>query len=601
MLVLGVLLILFGLGLSFIHFVGLRQENSSVASEGLYARSAAEAGLSEAMGLVRQNFKDNYHRVIVFNEPWFHLLSNEKDMSYEVFIQDEAAKVNLNVAPFHQAFKDSVADLFNQLSLDGSLFDSSKWNARSSDQWFFSIQELTGYLKSSKRALYHQIAPYLTVHSYDWNDDGDGYRKVNAWSLFDEDLSAFNEKKLENLYEDAVEGRRVVSQVKDFFDEDREGSLGGIEHPIWITEVRYETSSVVDSPVRSYDFLNSHGGEYIEIHNPYLESISLGGYRLEWESQSGRKQVYDLSDDVLASGGYLVFTDHTKRLQFIDHVPVDSIREINQFELKKTVVRLFYLDEEVDRFDLTSHLVSKDKALEKDDPRNHSFDNFSEGFSPSLQNTIYQTHANTPTEFQESELFLQISDIVSQRDGIHFLKYVYRADQPWTYLKLHAKDLVDINSNGLFDANEAGDFVLLQNIFFLDEENIVDYYDDIDDVQKGFKSRLAGKININTASVTVLKTLPGVTTKMAEEIVKSRKIPFAHIYDVILPLKKVLSDEQSDLVFWDMVDQITVRSHVFSIMVKGTFGLRTCFLQAIVDDSKTDGRLSILSKKVRML
>lgn len=84
----------------------------------------------------------------------------------------------------------------------------------------------------------------------------------------------------------------------------------------------------------------------------------------------------------------------------------------------------------------------------------------------------------------------------------------------------------------------------------------------VDEIALNGDTRLAGKININTASREVLMTLPGITDELADRIIAQRASAdgaFSTLADLLG--RRVLSQD----VFRNLFDQITVRSDVFTV------------------------------------
>lgn len=103
----------------------------------------------------------------------------------------------------------------------------------------------------------------------------------------------------------------------------------------------------------------------------------------------------------------------------------------------------------------------------------------------------------------------------------------------------------------------------------------------LDELTLSDDDRLAGRINVNTASREVLRTLPGMKVETAEKILR-RQIggdgPFASVGELLQ--SKTISEEQ----FKDFAERLTVRSSVFEIRSSAVtdWGIR-CKIVAVVD------------------
>jgi len=107
----------------------------------------------------------------------------------------------------------------------------------------------------------------------------------------------------------------------------------------------------------------------------------------------------------------------------------------------------------------------------------------------------------------------------------------------------------------------------------------------IDDVTLKSDDVLMGRINVNTATKTVLKTLPGMDDDLASAIIRYREgnaQGFSSIAD-LMDLSSMTKEK-----FSKMEDFITVRSNVFQIKSYGSSssGLATATIECIIDRSE---------------
>ncbi len=584
-LVLGLLLVLLSVGITFVRFVSLQTEYGNPVEDRLKAKMNAESGMALALSKIKDHFENEPMSLVSHDQDWFEW---DKEGLFHVRVDDLASYMNVNQAPWGLY----AQDVFDYMRKKGDFDRPVTWEQEIFDRRMalsipFQIRQEWGrFVTNNKATWLNVLNKNVTWVSSRVNYTDQGLPKLNVWSLQDKSITIHHEREFVKLFDNEDEAYQVLANLIDYVDGDESLfqigmgvglTLYGDEVRPLINEVRYHTANFVN-PARMYSFAHSHGGEFVEIFNPYSEEIKLEGYRLEWESKASGRESVNLPSLILAARSFLLITDHTKRLQFLDHVNVDVIHEVPNFEINRGVVSLVK-DNLVSVFDLNLD-VDLDQSLIKDDPRSAHADNYSQGFSPGALNENYGQALEASVFADQQRMFVRRKDLSLGRSPLGFLPYVYKGDGPWSFLKVKASDVQDANQNGVLDSNEIEDLIILKQLFFVDEHHQDDYFDVIDGVNQTFKHRQAGRININTSSAFVLASLPGIDRPLAEHIVAYRKQHFSHqkdvkgfqnIYDIILPLKQKLSNEKVDQVFWNLYDLIDVRSHFFHVQVTGVY------------------------------
>jgi general secretion pathway protein K len=114
---------------------------------------------------------------------------------------------------------------------------------------------------------------------------------------------------------------------------------------------------------------------------------------------------------------------------------------------------------------------------------------------------------------------------------------------------------------------------LLQQVpgLSVDQQKII-----LDNCTTSAAPRVQGKINLNTATESVLNSVPGMTNDIAQAIIQQQSQGFASLGD-LLNVPGVSGDALA------MVDYFTVSSQTFLVRSVGTSGSATVALQAIID------------------
>ena len=583
-LMLSVMLILWGVGFSFVKFVQLRQQKSAILQGQWPLRLAVENGMVDAIGQIQEKIKSSNGLIKDF-KTWSTFSGEMNDVTYEVKIEDQSAKFNLNASTQVRDQNDRAIGLLFQNLGFSSMLDFPLINQyRDDHSWVSSLQELMFFLPEvNRRDIFKQINPFLNIHSYDWNQSFDGQPLLNVWQLAETPSWDFEWiERIKHIYQE--EGPEIIQallNILDYMDADLvptvmsfQSASGvqeiyGREPSPLINELRMRTSKI-NGPLTDYSFPHSNGGEYIELFNPYDIPISLDGYRLQWNSRHHGQEQLDLSSYTVEPSGFLIITDNTRRLFNIDSVKPTSqmvqVVELDKFELDEIdfeEVTLFSQGVLRDRMSMTG--ASLDKSIEKSDPRHGGVANLSEGYSPGALNSGFSNYLAGLSSGQPQDLFLHSG--VSGYDfrlGLSAFSLLYADKDPWQTIALDVGNYV----KGV----DEGAFALLKWVQWIHEVEDVDVYDEKDSISDEFKLRSSGRININTASARVLQALFNVSLAVAEDIE-------AQSFDYVYEVAQWVPQES----FWQALPLLTTRSHLFWVTVKAELQGRAFTLQCEID------------------
>lgn len=576
-LTLGFLVLILSMGLSFMRYTILRNEHASSLHNLLKARLNAEKAFSETLYQVNSFFKKDPMAIVSNDEKWFQ---GTKEDDFSVKIIDLSGKLNINGSA-DQISLPTILDhmLMSENCPEGILFNQEKEESFLREKKRFgSVQELGICVDANRAKWVDFLMDHLTPWGLSFYQTPEGEKQWNLWDQcsIQDDVSlpslGKHKNKFSELYGQGVDGveifNRLISYIStgDAVSNSPQMSADFFKKApsLYINEVCYETSKV-DAYFNKKNASDTNGGEFIEIFNPYKIPIELKGYTLSFGSKKKGKVTINLPDRTLLPNSFLVVTDTTKRLQNLEQVSPDMIYEHKDFEINREKITLSKGDFK-DVFDLSLD-VEVDKSVTKDDPRSNHPSNYEEGFSPGKTNRIFGQGLSKNFFWKERLSFALWDELYDLKKPLSFLPYVYKGESPWDYLQVTSQAVFDENNDGILQDEEAKDFVLLQYLSCRnDKENV--------------SESCAGRVNINTASAFVLEALPGINDITAKAIVayrekyfssktKRKKKGFENIYDIILPLKTCLSNEEVDRVFWEIQNLIKVRTHTFRIIVKG--------------------------------
>jgi len=278
--------------------------------------------------------------------------------------------------------------------------------------------------------------------------------------------------------------------------------------------------------------------EWIELYNPYSSGTSLSGWRIK---TSLRKET--MFGTVPARGYWVIFN-------VIIKLPGKTIGKELLDNLSDTVELINKNGKIVDKVSYENYGVPW-RAWEKNDPRMREFAGYMPGGSPWFRNWYWMpTVGEVSSENAYSSFYVKNNPFACVGE----VGYIHSGSQ-WRTINL----------------DEDGDWSFLDKITtaWPPEEPV------------------RGRININTAARDVLKALPYIDSKIAEQIIKycdSEKGPFDEIGEIarVRGMQKlgfngwdddedgyVDEDDEKEAILRSISNLITVRSNCFTIVSLG--------------------------------
>ena len=392
------------------------------------------------------------------------------------------------------------------------------------DQPFLSVPEILS-LPSMTKEIYDVLRPYLTIYSscdpiYSLN--GKAIEKINpntasAEDIFQALLRAFpshDRTLLKQLAVNIVDARDEDSVPTQLEGDSPDAPILGIEKTPYINEVWPD--SVTDEK-------DGDDGQYVELFNPYNESISVEG----WEVSAGGSTV--LLTGIIAPKGYIVITDDSNNAN--DPSPEDEkgygslydifgvvqggaarrIIEKRDFDIPNGsgIVRLKNQSKQlIDYFAYSGGVYSgTKKSFQRDDPRVRLA--FYQSCTPLNKNIGYQNSPNkttgaiAPFEVRD-KLFESPVDIMDVFAG--FSKQTTAANRAVNTDDGRTWAVSEIQTNSPYILD-----IRLVDIFTLQDkkEKTPDY--------------IYGRVNINTAPREILAALPGLEELFIERVEQYRQ------------------------------------------------------------------------------
>ncbi|MCM8817056.1 MAG: hypothetical protein NC913_06060 [Candidatus Omnitrophica bacterium] len=503
------------------------------------------------------------------------------------------------------------------------------------DRPFFVIEDIKMVYGMTEK-LFEKIKNHITCHSYDLNIDAENYYRTNI-NKASVSLIASILKSLNYNEKDAIQ---IAVNAIDYRDKDNTptvittsdgNTFIGIEKTPYINEVepapeiRIQTIMSAIGPVTIIEELGPH---FIELFNPYDETIDIGGW--------------------LIKGGMIILpsvnlSDHNQQSQnLLDEI--EKGNEINQSGLikfwKSLTVNTIKIPEGAKIKPRSFYLIGdsiKWKIIIKMTPA-----------GPIVIPLLIPIKQPADADHYEPILFMNfksdilnsIFSIISKIFGINFLlngkmslvdnknqlieQTDYGSNEPgkmsrqkndprinewFTAIQTPGKLNFCFNPTVGGEFNSAqlfywpASFIIKNNPFSSPAElsyihkgkqwqtlNIWKGYDkkllDVFTVVENVENPVFGRINVNTASHLVLTCLPLVDTDIAREIINER--PFKDLSDIIGkydgPLNRQIAkygtnlvddnkntwidtEDEKELVISKIINLITVRANVFRILV----------------------------------
>lgn len=279
--------------------------------------------------------------------------------------------------------------------------------------------------------------------------------------------------------------------------------------------------------------------EWIELFNPYDTSINIKGW--EVKSSLNRRKLWG---GINKRGYRLIFN------VVISVAGEDSGNELLGNYDDTVILKNNYADI-VDK--VTYHNYGAPwNAFEKNDPRVREFTSSIPGGSPGFRNWFWMPDIGEGKDKNDYSSFYIKDKSFANIGEIGFI----HTGKQWKTIKLSYPD---------------GEWQIFDKITTFD--------------LKDEKNRVGGKININTASFSVLKSLPGFDRYIATSIIKyGEREPFKEVGEI---LKIILigrlgcngedddkdgyidEDDEKEMIFRSVSNLITVHSHCYTIVSCG--------------------------------
>ena len=279
--------------------------------------------------------------------------------------------------------------------------------------------------------------------------------------------------------------------------------------------------------------------EWIELYNPYDTSCSLKNWRL----QTSLKKV--------KLGG--VMNPHSYKVIFniVIKLPEKTIGKELLDNYADTPVLTNEKKCVVDKVSYENWGMAW-RAFEKNDPRVRQFASSVPGGSPWFRNWFWMPAIGEGRDKDDLSSFYIKNHPLS---NVGEIGYIHTGEQ-WKTIKLE----------------QGGDWRILDKITIVDHP----------------EQPTQGRININTASSTVLQSLPGIDATLAKAIINygetKGKRPFNQMGEIleILPLEKLAyngidddrdgyidEEDEKEIIFRSLSNLICVRSNCFTLICEG--------------------------------
>jgi len=628
--VLGVMLILSVLALSFVSAAKLLSKRGKNYIAQVKAKCAAEAGFAYAMALITEDRPKDIpiNSWYDYKNSWTKEYKNIKlpgdsSCSYDIEILDCESMINVNACNYGDNGK-YYAPIngidFSKLHSNASL--ATEYFAKGKFPFTTILPEMIiYYTKPSVETFdFKTYGKYFCGRSYEWVKLKDNVYDFlisgrTGDILYNDNLRIYGVRGLVYAH--------MALNIIDFFDayknkdfEKQEEDLGflkmtcpefdgnskdifGRDSIIYITEVLPETSAKYgEDGKKVYETTDGgNGGEFIEIYNPCNYPVDVTG----WELNIGSR-AYSFDGDLqitkINPKECVIITDTTGRLKKEFELGNAHVVEKDDFDIKGTVVSITYKnmvggESIIDSFTIKTGSPDRSFVGTSDPRRPKTLANIQEssplpgdvsGFDNVLSGNI------SADDWQKN--YVNADGEKSKVDNVMKLKYVYRDTGEYEYLKLRAAD-VDCSAKNI------GELWMLDLLYFFDNRDD-DYFDEIDEITRSTfdvpnrdsRRRLSGKININTASREVLRCLPGVDDSVVSKIINFRererenKKGFKYAWEMLFALKEAFpaDNKRADEVFEKIIGLITVKSNNFIVNVRGYCGGRNfCTIKALVD------------------
>ncbi len=379
-----------------------------------------------------------------------------------------------------------------------------------------------------------------------------------------------------------VELHQLATNIKDFIDSDSTvttyddpsvpgDTYYGVERTPYINEVEAQ----VDAST------SSGNGKFIELFNPYDTAIDLSSWTIEFGTNT-----VNLSGSISAKNYYVVADNSAAYVTFNyegGSTPDQVDPNINNLSASGEVLTL--KDNSTSIVQVTNYTgnANNNQSMELNDPRPTPLENYqgNSNIDPAnpwqwrFQNTITAGNTNNnldPTRgddgWEDTTPTYWKSFLVANRrfSNKGYLGFIHNGRQWSSFLLDSSIDYPDV----------------LQYITVTDPSmDSIDNDGDgsIDSVDTGSQSgdfdgqehRIPGLINVNTASIEVLQSLPNITNSIATAIQGDNQKPFSSIGNLLEDVSDITNTGstkwEKEKIFRSISNLITTRSNVFTVYV----------------------------------
>lgn len=633
--------ILAAIGISFAFNMKLNQNATENYMNEIKARYLAEAGIARAMAILLNTATNTYDSL---NEGWDNISGTLVYGNYSVTITDESGKININTSgnlkgaglshssnegytTFEISIEDFVTARYTEEGLssppmpspndvaqgiinyrqgsdggpgisgtdddsdnaidgidnDGdNTIDEANENLDEPDEFCmtnpvgddmpFKMIEEVKCCQDIGNDTYSVIKDYITVYSYDKIQDSSGGDRINV----NNDTALMIDTALQQGGMAATTAGQVAVNIVDYVDSDSIPTtyltyLGREDTP-YINEIMADTAC----PDTDGD-----DGEFIELYNPWPDTKDVGG----WVIKQGGVTIATIPAGTnIPPDGYLIITDQynddpgdpesnggdaTENYSFVSlfgTLPAGVVLvEVSSFDLSNTASTIELRDDADNLIDRASYNnASQNNSQERNDPRVDYWIPIT-GQTAGSVNISYSPGGEGVNFYIKNKKMANIGEI----------GFIHTGDQ-WTTVKLQS----------------GGDWGILDYVTVSDPR-----YDNFDNDNNGTSDdnteiKIYGRININTASKSVLQSLPGITSTLADAIITYRRgsdnidgTADDNPYDTIGEILEVpgmgsgnvdddgdgyIDENDEESIFRKISNLITVRSNTFKMESTGT-------------------------------
>ena len=561
--VLAILTILTLLGVSFTFVMRTEMKAAGNFASKTQANYMAESGIAAVKDRLQQDRQDADGHLTVysgFSKSALDIKSVNGIFNPDVKVVDEESKINLLVALDTTSLQSSGSGLSLAKMLAARFSESGYTFVQNTTMMSSIVQKLANRqcktiddLKSTVGDNYSQLlADYVTFYSAEANLDINSNKRLNInkatpKQIYDRLKTILPKELSAQLAVNIVNFRKTTDNIPEILTIDGI-TYRGVDINPFINEVM---------PYSKTPDQYGNRGNYVELLNPWNQSIQIDGWYLE--GAFGTIKLYGN----IPAHGYMVITDmYTPVSDFgeeVDNgycyladygqVPLSNLIIAKNLHMSKRGDHLQLYDEAgnlIDSFNYGNS--SKNVSWERNDPR--------------VDKVYANPNGSGYSNNRNCVLFHGLNDLDNLRT-LGKRSFSHLSDLAFVSLATPSTQWMTVSDYSTDSYNWG---------------NVLDLFSLSNDSEK------RGAVNINTASYEVLMALPGMTTDLAKAIVADRKQngPFKTIADILrIPAMKEpavidnkrisgLSTLNKTLYNFTFIsDWLTVRSYNFTVVSQG--------------------------------